>query len=145
MTSQSSSSHGKFILVLCCIDGRNTVPIWVWVSDKFPGFHLDTVTAPGLDGILAGTVPGQIAMIKEYADVSMEHHHPEFVIVSGHEDCAGNPVSRQQHIEDIRASVETVRSWGGKFADIPIYGLYVERNDKGEWVVGECVTGNIEV
>lgn len=149
MISQGSTNHGTFGLVLCCIDGRNIGPLQEWLKKHFPEInHVDYVTAPGLDGILSGSIAGQSASdrqmtIKTDAFVSLSHHHPQFVIVSGHEDCAGNPVSRERHLEDIKKSVEAVRGWDEGFAALPIIGLYVERNGD-EWVVGECVTGNAE-
>ena len=144
------TSLGTFGLVLCCIDGRNIGPLQEWVKEKFPEIdHVDYVTAPGLDGILSGSITDQSALdrqmtIKTDALVSLSHHHPQFVVVSGHEDCAGNPVSHEQHLEDIKKSVEVAKGWDKGFADLPVMGLYIERNGD-EWVVGECVTDNIGV
>ena len=48
--------------------------------------------------------------------------------MSGHADCAGNPVSDEQHKEDITKGVEVVKSWN---LEVDVKGIWVDQN----WVV----------
>jgi carbonic anhydrase len=54
-------------------------------------------------------------------------------VIVGHHDCAGNPVSKEQHLKHIKKSVEKIESWN--FKVIKVIGLWV--NDK--WKVEEVV------
>ncbi|MGI0077880.1 MAG: carbonic anhydrase, partial [Nitrosopumilaceae archaeon] len=38
-------------------------------------------------------------------------HGSSLIAIAGHHDCAGNPVSKQEHIELIKKSIDTVKSW----------------------------------
>ena len=38
---------------LNCIDGRVQVPVIDWIKDKFKVDHVDMITEPGMDGLLA--------------------------------------------------------------------------------------------
>jgi len=49
-------------------------------------------------------------------------------VVSGHYDCAGNPVSDEEHISQIRKGVEVISSWG---LDVKVIGVWVD----GSWNV----------
>ena len=57
--------------------------------------------------------------------ISVAKHNSGLIAVVGHHDCAGNPVSREQQVEQILKSIEVVRSWD---LGVEVVGLYV--NDR---------------
>lgn len=57
--------------------------------------------------------------------ISVNVHHSTTVAVSSHHDCAGNLVSKEEHIEQIKKCVEVVKSWG---LQVRITGLLVKEN-----------------
>jgi hypothetical protein len=151
MESTGSSGHGTFGTLMSCIDGRVGEAIRRWLKEHFPEIqYWDNVLAPGIDGLLAGMGVGtltcdgfemlaadRLSSIKLDATISLSKHNSQQIIIVGHHDCAGNPVSRAEHLEQIKKSVEVVRSWGGAFATLPIRCLFVEFID-GEWTCEEC-------
>ena len=65
--------------------------------------------------------------------ISVEAHGSKVVAVAGHHDCAGNPVTEEEHRRHILRAVETVRSWG---FPVTIVGLWVNSNWQVEVVSG---------
>lgn len=116
------SSHGSFACVLSCMDGRCQQHAFEYAQRLFGAEHIDTVTEPGLDGILAGSSspvyskPGAVGAAQEAvmlkAAVSAKGHGATQCLVIGHNECAGNPVSHEQHVADIKKAVAKVKSWG---------------------------------
>ncbi|MCK4606890.1 MAG: hypothetical protein KAU35_06305, partial [candidate division Zixibacteria bacterium] len=53
----------------------------------------------------------------------VEKHGSEAVALVAHGDCAGNPVSEEEHLGHLRRGMELIRSW-----DLPvdIAGLWVD-------------------
>ena len=143
--------HGVFALAIGCIDGREGHPVSEWIKRMYPNVdHIDNVKAPGTDGLLSGTIMGQLEVagvemsvedrvkaLQFDATISLTKHHPKVVIVSGHIGCAGNPVSREEHINQIKLSIKTVKGWG-ILAHIPVHGLYVSTDPVTRlWVAEE--------
>jgi len=42
----------------------------------------------------------------------MSAHGSTTIAIVGHDDCAGNPVSKEMHLEQIKQCVQIVSSWG---------------------------------
>ncbi|MGD1835221.1 MAG: carbonic anhydrase, partial [Nitrososphaeraceae archaeon] len=61
--------------------------------------------------------------IKAKVGISIDKHKSELIVVSGHYDCAGNPVSNEEHITQIKKGVEVISSWnlGAK-----VVGIWVD-------------------
>ena len=65
-----------------------------------------------------------------------EAKNPSVVAIVGHTDCAGNPVSDEDHYADVRTAKKTIQSWGfgGR-----VVGFVAERGETdGEWTLNEC-------
>ena len=71
--------------------------------------------------------------IKKKLLISVEKHHSRNIVVSGHEDCAGNPVENEKHKKDVLKSTEIIKKLVPNIKVIPVF---VKRSDK-EWVVEE--------
>jgi len=85
------------------------MPITQWLKKNYGVDYVDTITEPGVDKMFSN--PDKIEELKAKASISVNAHGSKIIVVSGHHDCAGNPVSRQEHIEQIRVAVSTIKSW----------------------------------
>ncbi len=125
-------TEGKFGTAINCIDGRTQIPVNTWLKEKFDLDFIDTVTEPGVDKITAVSDNEKTEEIKSKVQISINAHGSSLIAIAGHHSCAGNPVSKDEHIEQIKKSVETIKSWG---LSAKIIGIWV--NDK--WQVEEVV------
>ncbi len=120
-----------------CIDGRVQAPVTEWVRARFGVQYVDTVTAPGPDGVLTRGTPEANKLIRDYVRVSQEAHQSGVLAVAGHFGCAGYPVSPEEHIAAIRAAAEIVASWG---LPMRVMGLWVNEGGQIE-VVSDSAVG----
>ena len=118
-------AEGKFGTAINCIDGRVQIPINSWLKDKFSLDYIDTVTEPGVDKITSNNDDQKNEEIKSKVQISINAHGSSLIAVAGHHSCAGNPVSKEEHIEQIKKSIDTIKSWN---LSAKIIGLWV--NDK---------------
>jgi hypothetical protein len=50
--------------------------------------------------------------IRKRMNISVNLHGSKVVAVVAHHDCAGNPVEKEKQIEQLNASINTLKSWG---------------------------------
>lgn len=125
------SSHGSFATVINCMDGRTQLPVNTWVKKKYGVDHVDTVTEPGPNGILAKNEDQAILdSMKRRVTISVEKHGSKVVAVVGHHDCAGNPVSEETNKKQIKQAMKTIKKWG---FPVELVGLWVNE----DWRVEE--------
>lgn len=122
--------RGTFFTTLGCMDGRVQKPIAEYGRNKFAAKFPDTITEAGMDRVLANSIDERfLESIKKKILISVKKHNSQGIVVHGHQDCAGNPVDDLKHKEDIRASVEVIRSMiDGRGIDVigVFVGLYPE-------------------
>ncbi|WP_231272453.1 carbonic anhydrase [Clostridium botulinum] len=100
---------GTFTVAISCMDGRIQNAVRKFMKNKFHVDYVDMVTEAGPDKILAeGINEFLIQSIKNRVELSIDSHEAKAIAVVGHFDCAGNPVDKEQHIKDIKESVERV-------------------------------------
>ena len=117
-----SNSNDKFGTAITCIDGRVQRPVSDWVKFNFNVHHVDLITEPGPDKVLS-TGPSQlIEDVMRKVAFSVRHHFSPIVAVSGHDTCAANPVSREEHVQQILDGVEVVLSYN---LNVRVVGLWV--------------------
>lgn len=116
--------YKSFGTVLNCIDGRTQIPVIEWMKEHFCLNYLDLITEPGMDGVLSQGNAKEISRIKDKVKISMNAHNSRTLAVVGHYDCAANPVSDCEHINDIVASVNLVKSWQ---LPLTVVGLWVDK------------------
>lgn len=104
-------THGKFGTAINCMDGRVQLPVIHWMKEKYHLDYVDMITEPGADKALGGGLPGQAEIIKEKTLISVNVHGSRIVVIAGHDDCAGNPVTPEQHKSHLRDALKTVLSW----------------------------------
>ena len=132
---------GEFGCAINCIDGRAQTAVIEWV--KFHGGvqYVDVITEPGADGVVAGSLSGDLDQIFRNTNVSMSAHSPGIVAIAGHFDCAGNPVSNEDHLDQIRTAASNVRGW---YPSVRVVGLFV--NEFGTIdVVCDSAEGEAEI
>lgn len=93
---------------LNCIDGRIQVPVIKWARANLDVDCLDMITRPGMDGLLSDPQFDLNRLCKGFK-ISLETHGSTNIVIVGHHDCAGNPVSEEEHRRQIKASVERIR------------------------------------
>jgi len=134
----SMSQAGEtFFTTVGCMDGRVQDVVAAFGRQKFGAKYSDTITEAGLVGKLPLKEQGLLDTITfKVVAVSIGKHHSVGVIVHGHAECAGNPVSDAQQKEDIRNSVAVIKSLVG---DVPVVGVFIHRSeaDTSEWVAEE--------
>jgi hypothetical protein len=113
---------GTFGTAINCMDGRVQTPIADWVKMHFAVTWVDMITEAGADGILAHGPAHLIESIRQRAHISVQAHGSSVIVVAGHDGCAGNPVSREQHLADIRQALRVVAGWG---FPVRVVGLFV--------------------
>jgi hypothetical protein len=115
-------SKGVFVTAITCMDGRVQEPVSSWLKQRFAADYVDTVTEPGPDGILADGPADTIDSIRRRAEVSVNAHGSGLIAVVSHDDCTGNPVFVDTHLDQLERSVSLVGSWG---LPVRVLGLWV--------------------
>lgn len=102
-------AQGKFATSVCCMDGRIQLPLTKWIKENYSVDFVDTITEPGIDKKVAENL--DLDSVKNKIGISINAHKSELIVVSGHFDCAGNPVSDEEHISQIKKGVDVISSW----------------------------------
>jgi carbonic anhydrase len=121
-------SNGRFGIVITCIDGRVHEPVAAGLKARYQLDHINAITIPGADRALADEAPELIAHLKSSAQLSISHHRANVLAIVGHHDCAANPGSREEHVEQIKKAMQV--AW---YSNLPVtlVGLWVNE----EWEV----------
>ena len=121
-----------FGTVVNCMDGRTQLPVNEWMKKTYGVDYVDTITEPGADKAITEGPEWQVASVKARVLISVNAHGSNIVAIVGHHDCAGNPISKSEHIDMTMKAVEIVASWN---CGAKIIGLWVDKNWQVE-VVG---------
>ena len=116
-------AEGKFATSVSCIDGRVQLPLSKWIKENYSVDYVDTITEPGVDKKTAESP--DLQYLKDKVLISINAHKSSLIVVSGHHDCAGNPVSYDEHISQIKKSVEVITSWN---TGAKVIGAWVDEN-----------------
>lgn len=95
---------GRFATMLTCIDGRVQRPLDEWVRTYLDVEYVDTITEPGPEAMVATTGEQALTGLLAKVSVSQRAHGSTTLVVAGHSDCAGNPVSDEEHRDQLRLS-----------------------------------------
>ena len=111
-----------FATAITCIDGRVQRPVTDWVKLHVNVDHVDLITEPGPDMVFSAGPAEVMQDMMRKVSFSVQHHFSKVVILSGHDTCAANGVSREEHIEQILDGVERIQ---GYRLNVRIIGLWV--------------------
>jgi len=109
---------GKFGTAINCMDGRTQLPVISWFKRKYSLDYIDMITEPGPEKLLSQGSPKQVESIKSRVMISVNAHGSQTVLIAAHDDCAGNPVSKEEHIRQVKGCLKVVKSWGLPVRDI---------------------------
>ena len=126
-------SKGKFGTAINCMDGRVQLPLINWMKNKYGLDYIDMITEPGPDKMLSQGRPDQVESIKSRVKISVNVHGSQVIIVAAHDDCAGDPVSREDHIRQVGDCLKLVKSWG-----LPVKSI------TGVWINGSWEVQTID-
>lgn len=129
----------SFFTSVGCMDGRVQDVVAKFGQQKFSAKYPDTITEAGMVGQLGKDVidPALLESLQfKVVIVSIGKHNAVGVVVHGHAECAGNPVSDNQQKVDIRRSVQVLKSLVG---EVPVVGVFLKRSvtDSSQWEVEE--------
>ncbi len=124
-------SKGKFGTAINCIDGRVQLPVIKWLKENYYLDYIDMITEPGPEKVLSHGE--EIESLKSKVLISVKAHSSNIIAIVGHHDCAGNPVSKEEQLDQIRKAVQVIRSWNLK-AIQKVIGLWVDDGWKIEVV-----------
>lgn len=131
-------ADGRFATSISCMDGRIQTVLNDWIRESHGVDYVDTITAPGVDARVAHN--DDLGKIIQMARISVEKHRSRLIVVSGHHDCAGNPVSEEEHKGHIRSAVDVIRAWEKEHGLADAGG-----NGGGDGDGGDGTGGRIEV
>lgn len=113
-----------FFTTVGCMDGRVQEPVAKFGAERLHGLFPDTITEAGLVGVISkeSVDPALMESIRKKLLISIEKHNSKGIIVHGHQECAGNPVSDETHREDILRAVEAIKNMvPEEFEVIPVF------------------------
>ncbi|MCK4836606.1 MAG: hypothetical protein KAT17_08205, partial [Candidatus Aminicenantes bacterium] len=86
--------------------------------------YVDAITEPGPCKILAENQDKILVdSILSRIDISINKHKSQLIFISGHYDCAGNPVDKTTQIDQVQKSIEFLKH---NYPDTEISGLWID-------------------
>ncbi|HEY1387377.1 MAG TPA: carbonic anhydrase [Ktedonobacterales bacterium] len=113
---------GTFATAINCIDGRAQRPVSDWMRIQYSVDFIDTITHPGPEKGLTQGPQATIDIMRANVGVSVSAHESKLIAIAAHHGCAGNPVSDEEHQEQVRAACQVVIAWG---LPVRVIGLWV--------------------
>ncbi|MEV6813922.1 carbonic anhydrase [Micromonospora sp. NPDC051296] len=120
----------RFATMFTCIDGRIQRPLDEWVRKHLDVEYLDTITEPGPEAVLASTGERCLEVLLEKVQVSQQAHGSTTLVIAGHADCAGNPVSAEEHRTQLRQSLARL---AGRLPNTRILAVHADRCGERCW------------
>ncbi len=118
-----------FCTSIHCMDGRIQESTIRYLKENYEVDYVDAITEPGPCKIVAEN-QNEILVnsIIRRIDISINKHRSKMIFISGHYDCAGNPVDKTTQIDQVQKSIEFLKQ---HYPGIEIIGLWI--ND--QWQV----------
>jgi carbonic anhydrase len=109
---------GKFGTAINCMDGRVQLPVTNWMKSKFGLDYVDMITEPGPEKLISQGSPEHLKSVRTRVEISVNAHGSKVILVAAHHDCAGNPVTKEEHIRQVKDSLKLIKSWGLPVRDV---------------------------
>lgn len=100
----------KFATVINCMDGRVQDPVNAWMKQKTGADYIDVITEAGPDKLMASTATASRLILKRIL-VSRDKHQSQVLALVAHHDCAGNPVSKEDHLKHLHRAAKILETW----------------------------------
>lgn len=115
------------MILISCSDGRITgASARVREFTTKNGFDVGPtcvyrIKIPGPDGTCTGVRgDAHLTALRENIGVLVEKARPALIAVAGHCDCAGFPVSDDEHLSSSKRAATRIKEW---FPEVPVLGL----------------------
>ncbi len=119
----------SFCTSIHCIDGRIQEPLIKYLKAEFAVDYVDAITEAGACKILAEhTDKTAVDSILLRTAISLNNHGSRLIAVSGHYDCAGNPVDEATQKDQIEKSLAYLATL---YPDTALVGLWIDH----QWTV----------
>ena len=105
------------------MDGRIQIPVNTWIKKNYLVDFVDTITAPGVEKKISEST--DVEQIKSMIEISINKHKSNVIVISGHHDCAGNPVSKEEQVSQISKGIQNIKSWN---YDAQVIGIWINEN-----------------
>jgi len=127
-------SQERFATAVNCMDGRAIEATNAYLKNKYEIDYVDSPTEPGIDGFCKSCDESAWeGLRRKVVDISVGHHGSRIVAIVGHAECAGNDVTKEEHIACIKSGLVRVSEWDFKVDEpVVLVGLWVEK-DNGVW------------
>lgn len=113
----------NFCTAVNCMDGRVQLPVIEYLKHHFDVTFIDTITEPGPNAILANKSESFLLQsIQNRIDISIKCHGSNLIAIVGHHDCAGNPTTKTNQLNQI---VMAKRYLNNLYPTVDIIGLWV--------------------
>jgi len=113
-----------FATVLNCMDGRVQMPANEYLRSRFGCTVVDTITEAGIVRFLADAPDApETRSALEKVRISTAKHGSTQVAVVAHADCAGNPVSDDVQMDQVRRAAALIRQ---HFPDCEVLPLWLD-------------------
>ena len=111
------------------MDGRIQEPIIAYMKNAYAADYVDAVTEAGPPLLLDENAKTAIVdNVHARVEISRTKHGSKVLAVSGHHDCAGDPVDEATQLERLKRVVSQLRE---RYPSIEVVCLYVD----GTWSV----------
>jgi hypothetical protein len=115
-----------FCTSIHCMDGRIQEALIRYLKAKTGAKYVDSITEPGPCGIVAqGDDETLIGTIRKRIEISLNHHGSKFIAISGHHDCAGNPVAKDVQLVQLAAAKVFLET---EYPGVEVVKLWVDEN-----------------
>ncbi len=116
----------SFCTAVNCMDGRVQLPVIRYLQDRFNVLYVDSITEPGPNLVLAKhTDEDLVQSVLKRINISVDKHSSVGIALVGHNDCAGNPASRDEQEQHLISGIQFLDL---QYPNIPIIGLWVDEN-----------------
>jgi hypothetical protein len=108
------------------MDGRIQEPTIRFLKEKYSVDYVDAITEPGPCKILAENRDESLVdAIVSRVNISIHKHGSQLICISGHFDCAGNPVAKDIQIEQVKIAMGFLK---GRYPDVEVKGIWIDEN-----------------
>lgn len=88
------------------MDGRVQDSVNSYLKKRFSVDYIDVITEPGPVKILADKSPVPLTdSIHDRIAISIHKHQSNGIAIVAHEDCAGNPLTKEQQCDQMKKAV----------------------------------------
>jgi hypothetical protein len=106
------------------MDGRIQESTIRYLKENYEVDYVDAITEPGPCKILAEQSNKTLVdSILNRIDISINKHKSQLIFISGHYDCAGNPVDKDKQIDQVKESIKYLKN---RYPGLKIIGIWID-------------------